>query len=96
MGINGPSILVAQAMRLNPVASALFVCSATGGAIASGFSAGRQWICLFLRWLEADRFIWPSGSETITLNAGQLRWLLDGIDLAVIQKHPQRFYKRTG
>jgi hypothetical protein len=26
----------------------------------------------------------------------QLHWLLDGIDLAVIQKHPHRFYERIG
>ncbi len=30
----------------------------------------------------------------ITLSAEQLHWLLDGIDLAVIQKHPQRYYAR--
>jgi hypothetical protein len=30
-----------------------------------------------------------------TLTVEQLHWLLDGIDLAVIQKHPQRFYTRV-
>ncbi|KVD78076.1 transposase, partial [Burkholderia ubonensis] len=49
---------------------------------------------LLLKRLEADRFVWPNGGDTITLSAGQLHWLLDGIDLAVIQKHPQRFYAR--
>jgi len=49
---------------------------------------------LFLKRLEADRFAWPSGTETIALTVEQLHWLLDGIDLAVIQKHPLRFYER--
>ncbi|MFW6855074.1 IS66 family insertion sequence element accessory protein TnpB [Burkholderia gladioli] len=49
---------------------------------------------LLLKRLEADRFVWPNGGDTITLSAEQLHWLLDGIDLAVIQKHPQRYYAR--
>jgi transposase len=53
-------------------------------------------MCLLMKRLEAGRFIWPSGSETVTLSVGQLHWLLDGIDLAIIQKHPRRFYERTG
>ncbi|MGY6240277.1 IS66 family insertion sequence element accessory protein TnpB (plasmid) [Burkholderia ambifaria] len=49
---------------------------------------------MFLKRLEADRFIWPNGGDTITLSAEQLHWLLDGIDLAVIRKHPLRYYAR--
>jgi transposase len=51
---------------------------------------------LFLKRLEANRFTWPSGGETISLTVEQLHWLFDGIDLAVIQKHPRRFYERIG
>ncbi|WP_244118371.1 transposase [Burkholderia gladioli] len=47
-----------------------------------------------LKRLEADRFVWPNGGDMITLSAEQLHWLLDGIDLAVIQKHLQRYYAR--
>ncbi|WP_080957600.1 IS66 family insertion sequence element accessory protein TnpB [Burkholderia vietnamiensis] len=49
---------------------------------------------MLLKRLEADRFIRPNESDTITLSAEQLHWLLDGIDLAVIEKHPQRYYAR--
>jgi len=51
---------------------------------------------LLLKRLEADRFTWPSGTETISLTVEQLHWLLDDIDLAVNQKHPRRFYERIG
>lgn len=51
---------------------------------------------LFLKRLEADRFIWPRGDKTVSLSVEQLHWLLDGIDLAVIQKHPRRYYERIG
>lgn len=37
---------------------------------------------MFLKRLEAERFIWPNESETITLSIEQLHWLLDSIDLA--------------
>ncbi|MCA8095234.1 IS66 family insertion sequence element accessory protein TnpB [Burkholderia anthina] len=92
MDINGLSIPVEQAMRPNSVTSALFVfgnrrrdCIKIPGWGGNGF-----W--LLLKRFEADRFIWLSGGDTITLSAEQLHWLLDGIDLTVIQQHPQRYY----
>ncbi|AKM45413.1 transposase [Burkholderia contaminans] len=94
MGINGLSILVEQAMRLNPMTSALFVFGNRRRDRIKILGWGGNGFWLLLKRLEADRFIWPSGGETITLSAEQLHWLLDGIDLAVIQKHPQRYYAR--
>jgi len=45
--------------------------------------------------LEQDRFTWPDEAVVPTLTVEQLHWLLDGIDLAVTQRHPQRFYERV-
>lgn len=94
MGINGLSILVEQAMRLNPMTSALFVFGNLRLDRIKILGWGGNGFWLLLKRLEADRFIWPNGGDTITLSAEQLHWLLDGIDLAVIQKHPQRYYAR--
>jgi transposase len=94
MGINGLSILVEQAMRLNPMTSALFVFGNRRRDRIKILGWGGNGFWLLLKRLEADRFIWPNGGDTITLSAEQLHWLLDGIDLAVIQKHPQRYYAR--
>lgn len=94
MGINGLSILVEQAMRLNPMTSALFVFGNSRRDRIKILGWGGNGFWLLLKRLEADRFIWPNGGDTITLSAEQLHWLLDGIDLAVIQKHPQRYYAR--
>ncbi|KGC70263.1 putative transposase [Burkholderia pseudomallei] len=94
MGINGLSILVEQAMRLNPMTSALFVFGNRRRDRIKILSWGGNGFWLLLKRLEADRFVWPNGGDTITLSAEQLHWLLDGIDLAVIQKHPQRYYAR--
>lgn len=94
MGINGLSILVEQAMRLNPMTSALFVFGNRRRDRIKILGWGGNGFWLLLKRFEADRFIWPNGGDTITLSAEQLHWLLDGIDLAVIQKHPQRYYAR--
>lgn len=94
MGINGLSILVEQAMRLNPMTSALFVFGNRRRDRIKILGWGGNGFWLLLKRLEADRFVWPNGDDTITLSAEQLHWLLDGIDLAVIQKHPQRYYAR--
>ncbi|AWG29507.1 MULTISPECIES: IS66 family insertion sequence element accessory protein TnpB [Burkholderia cepacia complex] len=94
MGINGLSILVEQAMRLNPMTSALFVFGNRRRDRIKILGWGGNGFWLLLKRLEADRFVWPNGGDTITLTAEQLHWLLDGIDLAVIQKHPQRYYAR--
>ncbi|KVH78766.1 transposase [Burkholderia ubonensis] len=96
MGINGLSILVEQAMHLNPMASALFVFGNRRRDRIKILGWGGNGFWLFLKRLEADRFIWPDGSETVPLSVEQLHWLLDGIDLAVIQKHPRRYYERIG
>ena len=45
--------------------------------------------------LEQDRFIWPDVAAVPTLTVEQLHWLLNGIDLAVVHKHPQRLYSRV-
>ncbi|KVN08396.1 transposase, partial [Burkholderia sp. MSMB1552] len=92
--INGLSILVEQAMRLNPMTSALFVFGNRRRDRIKILGWGGNGFWLLLKRLEADRFIWPNGGDTIMLSAEQLHWLLDGIDLAVIQKHPQRYYAR--
>ena len=81
-------------MRLNPMASALFVFGNRRRDRIKILGWGGNGFRLLLKRLEADRFTWPSGSETISLTVEQLHWLLDGIDLAVIQKHPRRFYER--
>ena len=88
MGINGLAILVEQALGMNPFAAAVYVFSNRQRNRVNGF-----W--LLMKRLEQDRFIWPDEAVVPTLTVEQLHWLLDGIDLAVTQRHPQRFYERV-
>jgi hypothetical protein len=48
-----------------------------------------------LRRLEADRFAWPRSEPVLELSVEQLHWLLEGIDLTAMRKHPARYYARV-
>ena len=39
--------------------------------------------------------IWPAAEAVPTLTVEQLHWLLEGIDIGVVQRHPQRIYERV-
>ena len=46
-----------------------------------------QGLCLFAKRLERGRFLWPSTADgMVTISAGQLGYLLEGIDWRMPQK----------
>ena len=55
----------------------------------------RNGFWLLLKRLEKDRFIWPSEEAVPALSIEQLHWLLEGIDIATVQRHPSRVYARV-
>ena len=59
------------------------------------FGWDRNGFWLLLNRLEQDRFIWPSAEVMPTLMVEQLHWLLEGIDIAVVQRHPHQLYERV-
>jgi transposase len=97
MGINGLSILVEQAMALNPMAQVLYVVGnrRRDRIKILGWDGNGFW--LFLKRLEAnDRCVWPgSQTEVVTLTVELLHWLLDGADIAAPLRHPKRHYARV-
>jgi transposase len=96
LNINGLALLVEQALGLDPFAPAS-TCSATAGATASRSWAGTATAsgCCSSGWSRTA----SSGRRADvvpTLTVEQLHWLLEGIDIAVVQRHPQRIYERVG
>ncbi|WP_454825848.1 IS66 family insertion sequence element accessory protein TnpB [Paraburkholderia xenovorans] len=79
MEINGLSILVEQAMSLNPMASVLYVFGTRGRDRIKilGWQSNGFW--LMLKRLGSDRFVWPNEAEVVTLSVKQLHWLIEGI-----------------
>jgi transposase len=94
--INGLALLVEQAMGLDPFAPTLFVFSNRRRDRIKILLWERTGFWLMIKRLEADRFKWPKDAEIVTLSVEQLHWLLAGIDLAAMQPHPMREFRRVG
>jgi transposase len=95
VGLNGLAVLVEQVLGMNPFEQALFVFRNKRRDRVKILGWQRNGFWLLMKRLEQDRFIWPDAVAVPTLTAEQLHWLLDGIDLAVVHKHPQRLYSRV-
>lgn len=92
LNINGLAVLVEQALGLNPFASCVYVFSNRRRDRIKILGWERNGFWLLLKRLEKDRFIWPSAQAVPTLTIEQLHWLLEGIDIAVVQRHPHLRY----
>jgi transposase len=56
----------------------------------------RTGFCLLLRRLEEDHFVWPRRQQAvIELTTEQLHWLLEGIDIEAMRRHPVRAYRHA-
>jgi transposase len=89
--INGLSILVEQALGLDPFAPRLFVfCNRKRDKIKILYWE-RTGFVLWYKRLEKNRFVWPlSAAEEIVLLTGrELNWLLDGIDVFAMRPHEE-------
>lgn len=94
--ITGLSVLVEQALGLDPFARAVYVFRNRRADRIKLLLWERNGFWLLMKRLEADRFVWPRGATTVLeLTVEQLHWLLDGIDLAALRKHPARHYTRV-
>ena len=89
--INGLSILVEQALALDPFRPHLFVfCNRKRDKIKILYWE-RTGFVLWYKRLEKNRFAWPlSGDEeVVALSGRELNWLLDGIDVFAMQPHEE-------
>lgn len=95
LNINGLAALVQQALGLDPFAACAYVFSNRRRNRVKILGWDRTGFWLLLKRLEEDRFIWPSEEAVPTLTVEQLHWLLEGIDIGVVQRHPKRLYERV-
>ena len=95
LNINGLALLVEQALGLDPFAACVYVFSnrRRNRVKILGWEGNGFW--LLMKRLEKDRFIWPGVESVATLTVEQLHWLLEGIDIGVVQRHPKRQYERV-
>ena len=95
LNINGLVLLVDKALGLNPFAPCVDVFSNRRRNRVKILGWERNGFWLLLKRLEKDRFVWPDVLAVPTLTVEQLHWLLEGIDIGVVQRHPQRVYERV-
>jgi len=90
--INGLSIMVEQAMDLNPFSGDLFVFCNRRCNIIKILYWDRNGFCLWHKRLEQQRFKWPeSEKEVMTIDRSHLKWLLYGLDIT--DAHRQLYYQ---
>jgi len=87
-------MLVEQALGLDLFAACVYVFCNRRRNREKILGWDRNGFWLLLKRLEKDRFIWPTETAVPTLTMEQLQWLLEGIDIAVVQRHPKRVYER--
>lgn len=93
--INGLSVLVEQSMKLDPFARAVYAFTNRRRDRVKLLLYDRTGFWLMMKRLEADRFAWPRSGDVVELSVEQFHWLLEGIDLAAMRKHPERRYARA-
>ncbi|CAJ0785294.1 IS66 family insertion sequence element accessory protein TnpB [Ralstonia chuxiongensis] len=92
-GINNLVTLVEQSMQLAPFSRAVFAFHNRKRDRVKLLLYDRSGFWLMLKRLETDHFVWPRRQQSVMeLTTEQLHWLLDGIDIDVVRRHPQRQY----
>jgi len=85
--ISGLSLIVEQALRLDPFGQAVYVFTNRDRNKIKILVWEKNGFVLWYKRLEKQRFCWPRqlDGDTVTLSAQELNWLLDGFD---IWRHP--------
>jgi transposase len=81
--IDGLSVLVEQALEMNPFGNALYVFVNRQRTKIKALYWHRNGFCLWQKRLEAEKFAWPSDAEAATqsISLHEFEWLLEGFDL---------------
>ena len=93
LSINGLALLVDKALGLDPFAPCVYVFGNRRRNRVKILGWDRNGFWLLLKRLEEDRFTWPLAEAVPVLTVEQLHWLLEGIDIGVVQRHPKRLYE---
>lgn len=89
-GFPGLALQVQEVLRRDPMSGHLFVFRGRRGDLLKVIWHDGQGACLFVKRLERGRFLWPSVADgVVTISAGQLGYLLEGIDW----RNPQKTWR---
>lgn len=91
--INGLSIMVQAALDLDPFCGHLFVFCNRRRNMIKVLYYDRNGFCLWQKRLEKHRFTWPATEQRVRkISTRELGFLLDGLDIRQIKRHPSLHY----
>jgi transposase len=80
-GMNSLALLVQEGLKRNPHGGDLYLFRGRSGRLVKILWHDGVGMSLYAKRLERGRFIWPSPADgVITITAGQLGYMLEGID----------------
>jgi len=89
-GMHGLSLLVQEGLKRDPFAGDIYVFRGRGGSLVKALWHDGLGLSLYAKRLDRGRFVWPATVDGATaLTAGQLSYLLEGIDW----RNPQRTWR---
>jgi transposase len=92
--INGLSILVQDELALDPLSGHLFAFCNRKRNMVKILYWDRNGFCLWHKRLEKHHFTWPaSRDQVLQLDARQLNWLLEGLDIVRLSGHENLLYE---
>ena len=92
--INGLSLMVADALELDPLCGAYFVFCNRNRSIIKVLYWDRNGFCLWQKRLERERFRWPQSREQVlNISGRELAWLLEGLDLQQVRGHREASFQ---
>ena len=80
-GMQGLALLVQEGLKRDPHAGDVFVFRGRGGSLIKALWHDGVGLSLYAKRLDRGRFIWPATvGGVVALSAGQMSYLLEGID----------------
>lgn len=89
---DGLAAVIRHGLAADPHAGALYVFRNRAATLVKILWWDRAGWCLFAKRLERGRFRWPEAgtdARTVALDAVELAWLLDGVDLRALRRPPR-------
>ena len=91
--INGLSILVQDELDLDPLSGHLFAFCNRRRNMIKILYWDRNGFCLWHKRLEKQYFTWPeSQQQVLELDARELTWLIEGLDISQLDGHQRLNY----
>lgn len=94
--INGLSVIVEHELSLSALSGQLFVFFNRARNKVRLLFWEKNGFVVYSKQLEEDKFILPhANADSVVITGEQLNWLLDGLNINLLQRHQERHYQHS-